>query len=59
MNIRAVKIMLKKIDKEITLKRSFEKAPLVADIERSVGWSKLWDTALDLGCNTQEDYRPF
>ena len=48
-NIRAVKITLKKIDKETTLKRSLEKAPLVADIETSVGWTKLWDAAPDLG----------
>ena len=25
-----------------------EKAPLVEDIERSVGWTKPWDVALDL-----------
>ena len=31
------------------MKRCLEKAPLVAHIERSVGWTKLWDAALDLG----------
>ena len=40
-NIRAVKISLKKIDKEIILRRCAEKAPIVVDIEKSVGWTKL------------------
>ena len=48
-SIRAVKIRLKKIDKEIMLRRCTEKAPSVADIERDVGWTKLWNAALDLG----------
>ena len=26
-----------------------EKEPLVVDTEKSVGWTKLWDVALDLG----------
>ena len=38
-SIRAVKIKLKKIDKEITLKRCLEKAPLVSYIEKNVGWT--------------------
>ena len=33
MSIRAIKIRLKKIDKEMTLKRCLQKAPLVADIQ--------------------------
>ena len=33
----------------VTLKRCLEKASLVADIEGSVGWTKLWDAALDFG----------
>ena len=49
MSIRTVNIKLKKIDKDTTLKRRLEKASFVADIEKSVGWTKLWDAALDLG----------
>ena len=29
--------------------RCTEKAPIVVDIEKSVGWTKLWDAARDLG----------
>ena len=48
-SIRGIKNRLRKIDKEITLKRCEEKAPLVADVEKRVSWTKLWDAALDLG----------
>ena len=48
-NIRAVMINLKIIDKEIILRRCAEKAPIVVDIEKSVGWTKLWDAAVELG----------
>ena len=58
-NIRAVKINPKKIDKEIILMRCTEKAPIVVDIEKSVGWTKLWDAALDLGKNIPEVYRHY
>lgn len=48
-SIRAVKIRLKKIDYEIMLWRCTEKAPSVDNIESDVGWTKLWNAALDLG----------
>ena len=40
-SIRAIKNQLKKVDKEITQSRCSEKAPLIAHMEKSVGWTKL------------------
>ena len=50
-SMRAVKKQLKKVDKEITWNRCSEKTPLISDVEKCVGWTKLWDAALDLGAN--------
>ena len=58
-SIRAVKIRLRKIDREIMLRRCTEKAPSVTNIERGVGWTKLWNAAFNLGAKRSRELQAF
>lgn len=44
-----VKEKLRRLDREMLLEKCDVMYPVVADIERKVGWRHLWETALDLG----------
>lgn len=49
-NLREVKEVFKRVDKERCLERCSEKAPVIAEVAKRGGsWSRLWDTTLFLG----------
>ena len=39
----------RKIEREKMLERCAEKSQLIVEVEKEVGWSKLWDSVIDLG----------
>ena len=48
-NLKEMKKIIIKADKEMTIKKCREKAPMIAKVAESPGWAKLWDHTLDLG----------
>ena len=48
-DMRHIKTSILKVDKEQRLDKCCEKAPLIVDVARSVGWSRLWDMTSGLG----------
>ena len=51
---RSYKEEIRKKDHEQLMEKCAGKAPLIAEMERQIGWAKLGDAALE--CSTQEDY---
>ena len=50
--MRKMKKMLYELDKKKRSTKCLEKAPLIVEVAERVGWSRLWDAALDLGWKT-------
>ena len=48
-SICEVKKELRRLDRTLLLEKCDVTYPIIADIERKVGWRHLWETALDLG----------
>ena len=48
-DFRDVRTKIRKIDREKMLERCAEKSQLIVEVGKEVGWSKLWDSVIDLG----------
>ena len=48
-SIREMKKEILELDKKVHVDRYLEKAPMVAEVSRRIGWARLWDAALDFG----------
>ena len=44
-----MKEKIRKNDKQIQFSQCVEKSPLIAEVVKDIGWSKLWDTCLSFG----------
>ena len=47
-----IEVAIIKVDKEQRLAKCSEKASLIVDVAKSVGWSRLWDLTSELGLKT-------
>ena len=48
MDLRDVRKEIMKIDREKMLEKYAEKSQLIVEVGKEVGWSKLWDSVMDL-----------
>ena len=48
-DLRDVRKEIRKIDREKMLEKCAEKSQLIVEVGKEVGWSKLWDSVMDLG----------
>ena len=48
-DFRDVRKEIRKIDREKMLEKCTEKSQLIVEVGKEVGWSKLWDSVMDLG----------
>ena len=48
-DLRDVRKEIRKIDRERMLEECTEKSQLIVEVGKKVGWSKLWDSVMDLG----------
>ena len=48
-DFRHVRKEIRKIDREKMLEKCTEKSQLTVEVRKEVGWSKLWDSVMDLG----------
>ena len=51
-SIREMKKEILQLDKKKRADRCLEKASMVAEVSRQIGWAQLWDDALDYGWKT-------
>ena len=53
-SIREMKREILEVGKKKCADRCLEKAPMVAEVSRQIGWARFWDAALDLGWKTMK-----
>ena len=49
--MREVRETVTKIDKGKLVERCEGKAGLITEVEKDIGWARLWDSALDVGAD--------
>jgi len=56
LSIKDMKKAIYQLDKEQLVAKCSVKAPIIAEVATRVGWSRLWDATLDLGCKSIKVY---
>ncbi len=47
--LREVREAIRKIDREMMLEKCMQKSKFIVEVGKEVGWSKLWNSVMDLG----------